>query len=97
MTQKVTACLINFNLDPILFEGNLFKFSFNDMEAFTLRYVVVTSDSVRVFESETQARSLYSKPLLAVPLTAIEKVGRVYFGDRNDDHRLRESSAAQGR
>ncbi|TNV79252.1 hypothetical protein FGO68_gene6991 [Halteria grandinella] len=82
--------------DPILFSIQLEKYSFSDMLPFTPRYLVLTSNSLRIYEKESQAQSLYGKPIIAIPLSAIEKVGRVYIGDIKGDERITRAGSPEG-
>ena len=43
------------------------------------RYVVITKNSVRVYETKAKALSQYGKPVIAIPLAAVRKVERTKF------------------
>jgi len=48
---------------------------------------MITKNAVRVFESKQVALSLYGKPGIAIPFSAVEKIERIKF-DYNDDTRM---------
>lgn len=55
------------------------KYSFNDYEPFSLRHLVVTKNSVRIYESKASKESEHGKPLFALPLSAIRGISRIKF------------------
>jgi hypothetical protein len=67
-----------------LYQGYLKRFHFNDEEPFPDRYLVVTKNAVRVYENKSKASSAYGKPIVAVPLAAVNRVDRVMFDTRDD-------------
>ena len=49
--------------------------------------MIVTKNAVRIYESKTNALTTFSKPILAVPLSSVQKIERIRF-DMTDDKRL---------
>jgi hypothetical protein len=47
----------------------------------------VTKNSIRIYEDKSKALASHSKPLIAIPLSAVKKVERTKF-DINDDQRM---------
>lgn len=65
------------------------KYSFNDFEPFSLRYVVVTKNSVRIYESKAAKETELARPMFALPLSAIRGISRIKFD--SEDQRIMES------
>jgi hypothetical protein len=74
-------------LEAPLFNQSCYKFNFSDFNPYTERHIVLTKNAVRVYENKTKALSTYGKPIIAIPLSAVEKVERIKF-DYNDDTRM---------
>jgi hypothetical protein len=82
-------------LDPkeaVLFRGEFSRYQFTDYEAFQPRFVVVTKSAIRLYESADKSVSAHGKPLIAIPLAAVQKIEKIRF-DAHDDERLKEESA----
>ena len=78
----------NFNsnqfLEAILYQGELQRFHFNEHEPFQNRYIVITKSSIRIFQDFAHSQSTYGKPILAIPLGAVNRVDRIKFDIRDD-------------
>jgi len=70
-----------------LYQGILHKYFFNDFSPYVPRYVIITKSAVRIYENKQKALSPYSKPLVALPLSAVSKIERIKF-DMSDDSRM---------
>ena len=65
--------------DPILYEGELWKYKSGFKGQFISRWVQVTVNSFRYFASKPQRDPGTIKPLMAIPILAIKEVQRVKF------------------
>lgn len=72
-----------------MFEGEINKYSFHDFEPFQLRYVIITKNAVRIYENRAAKESEHSRPMIALPLSAIRGISRIKFD--SDDQRILES------
>jgi len=63
--------------DPVLFQGDLFKYKAGYNSTFIGRWVQVTEKAIRYYKNRCEAQSMAHKPFFAIPVTAIAKVERV--------------------
>ena len=61
-----------------------------DFAPYTERHLVITKNALRVYENKQKALSTYGKPIIAIPLSAVEKAERIKF-DFNDDQRMEQA------
>lgn len=73
--------------ESILLSQTLHKFNFNEYNAYQPRHMIVTKNAVRLYESKQKALATFSKPILAIPLSAVQRIERIKF-DQTDDKRL---------
>ncbi len=59
----------------------------SDFAPYTERHLVITKNALRVYENKQKALSTYGKPIIAIPLSAVDKAQRIKF-DFNDDQRM---------
>ncbi len=76
--------------DAILYKGPLHRYNFEEYEPFNARFVVVTRNALRIYENEKQSLNSYSRPICAIPLSAISHVSRTQFPKGDDDRLTQE-------
>ena len=74
--------------EAILYQGPLQKYYYYEPNPFYERYLVVTKSAVRIYESKQKAMSIYGKPLVAIPLAAVNKVERTKYDVMREDIRF---------
>lgn len=70
-----------------MFTQTCFKYNLGDFAPYTERHIVITKTALRVYESKQKSLQTYGKPIIAIPLSAVEKAERLKF-DFNDDQRM---------
>ena len=49
--------------------------------------MVITKTAIRIYENRGKANSIYGKPMIAIPVSAVEKCERLAF-DHAEDPRM---------
>jgi len=77
-------------IEAILLQTDLKRFNFSDFEAYQPRHIVVTKSAVRIYDDRNSSLGIYSKPLVAIPLSAVRYLARIRF-DMRDDERMTDT------
>ena len=72
-------------LEAILMNSNVQQFNFLQYNPYHPRYIVVTKSALRIYENKNASLGQYSKPLIAIPLSAVNYAARTRFDIRDDD------------